>query len=85
MTIPIYVVMGTTGEYSDRSQWPVKAYRTEASARVLVEKASERAREIEVATKGSYRAMREAVNEHDPHMDMDYTGTTYYVMKVDLA
>lgn len=28
----IYVVYGRTGEYSDRTEWPVRAFRTERAA-----------------------------------------------------
>lgn len=42
----VYVVMGSMGEYSDRIEWIVKAYRNEAYARRHLELATIRAKEI---------------------------------------
>lgn len=42
----VYVVMGTTGEYSDRDEWAVCAYTSEDSAKTHVERATARAREL---------------------------------------
>ncbi len=33
---PLFLVWGTQGEYSDRSEWPVKAYPTLAAAKACV-------------------------------------------------
>jgi hypothetical protein len=85
----IYVVQGSTGEYSDRTEWLVRAYHTEAEARA----------EVEFLT-----AARRALNPHDPddtwaHMDRieaamqafdpryqeDYTGSRWFVSSVELS
>lgn len=42
----IYVVMGTTGEYSDRSEWPVIAYFDEEKAKQHVTLARQEAKRI---------------------------------------
>lgn len=83
----IYVVTGSTGEYSDRTEWPVRAFRTQAQAEELVERASARARELfqERESKGGWGYDYSGKNAYDPRMQMDYTGTTYYVGEVELV
>jgi osmotically-inducible protein OsmY len=82
----IYVVMGSTGEYSDRSEWPVVAFRDEEEARKRVENATRRAKELEATKPRDYRRITEHFkqNEFDPDMRNDYTGTAYYYMTVEL-
>jgi hypothetical protein len=79
----IYVVMGSTGEYSDRSEWPVVAFRDEEEAQKSVENATRRANECG-ANRASQYQIEKGVNEFDPDMRMDYTGTSYYYMTVEL-
>jgi hypothetical protein len=75
--------MGTCGEYSDRSEWPVRAYKHENVAQFHVTKASDRAREIMKNAKDPYDITEE--NEFDPNMSSwGYGTTTYYVMEVEL-
>jgi hypothetical protein len=82
----VYIVMGTTGEYSDRCEWPVVAYFDEHAAKVHVYNAKCVANQIEQNMDGSwYDPDEDAKNEYDPDMRMYYTGTTYYVMTVDTA
>lgn len=85
----IWVVMGTTGEYSDRSEWPVKAFRDERQAERFAMAAKIRASEIEATRKalgesGEWNnAADQALlktNELDPDMKTVYTGTDYYAM-----
>lgn len=88
----IYVVEGSTGEYSDNRNWAVCAYRDEDEAKAHVERAERRAAEIFATCAGDYWAWRSKMfrdeerpmNEHDPAMDLDYTGThyTYYPVKL---
>ena len=80
----IYVVFGTTGEYSDRSEWPVKAFRMKRKAVALVTKATDRAKALEQSTPEYQHYEAEGQNEFDPDMKMDYTGTTYYICTVEL-
>lgn len=85
MDSKVYVVMGTTGEYSDRTEWPVCAYLEESLAQEHITKATARAKEIEVLRGDRYlRAPDGVVNEYDPDMSMDYTGTDYYCIEVEL-
>lgn len=81
----IWIVMGTTGEYSDRREWPVLAYLDRARAEERVRLASQRASEILVLSGEDWEARESAINEHDPDAgEMDYTGTRYYLMAVEL-
>jgi hypothetical protein len=89
----IYVVMGVTGEYSDRNEWPVCAFSDEKMAQERVEKATFRAAEIRIqkdagrAAGGNWYEAEKALlqtNEFDPDMEMDYTGTSYFLYTVDL-
>ena len=79
----VYVVMGSTGEYSDREEWAVVAFTSENAAKRRVEEATRRANEIMVMRPSRYHAP-EGLNEFDPGMQMDYTGTSYSYMIVEL-
>lgn len=79
----IYIVGGTTGEYSDRSDWNVCAYKNEDRAEEHVRKAMLRAKELQ-GEYGRYSAIPKGSNEFDPDMQMDYTGTEYYFATVEL-
>ena len=79
--------MGTTGEYSDRTEWPVIAFEDKELAKQQVYFASIRANEI-------YNQMINDINfdlddnknknSYDPNMKMDYTGTSYFIYETTL-
>lgn len=81
----IYVVEGSTGEWSDRTNWIVCAYESEDKAKEHVEKASEAARVLfieyekrhDINQPSQWDSTWEPVSEWDPHIQMDYTGTFY--------
>jgi len=79
----IYVVQGTTGEYSDRKDWLVKAFSSQTKALDLCHRAQLRAFEIKKSRESPYSAPKNS-NEFDPGMYMDYTGTEYTVLPVEL-
>lgn len=90
----VYVVMGETGEYSDRSEWPVVAYFDEPAAQAHVLRAETWLREQRIFNDdqspilGDYDARTALVgqNPHDPHMPApDYTGSRYYILTVEVA
>jgi hypothetical protein len=84
----VYVVMGSTGEYSDRTEWPVKAFMSEDAAKDLVLRADRRAKELAHEVQGMDYSKRNEMfkaNELDPQIAIDYTGTTYYYMAVELV
>ena len=80
----VYIVMGSTCEYSDHYEWPVLAFRSEEAAEEHVLKASARFRELLQEAKGVCWDVRKDANEFDPEMQVDYPGTNYYVITVEL-
>jgi hypothetical protein len=80
----IYVVMGSTGEYSDKDYWPVKAFLNKELSEKYIAKCSARAREIE-NTRPSRYDLEKGLNKFDPEMRMDYTGTSYFYYQVELV
>ena len=77
----IFVVRGSTGEYSDRDEWPVVAFEIEDAAREHVELATQAAKAIEA----SGRDIAKGDNPYDPECDhMGYTGNTYWYERVEL-
>jgi hypothetical protein len=85
----IWVVIGSTGEYSDSTNWLVCAYEDEASATRHADAAMIRAREFfKMNDRFSDRkteAIRAFMGDLDPVGEhMDYTGTDYYVDQVNL-
>ncbi len=84
----IHVVMGTCGEYSDRSEWPVCWYVAQQAAQEHVHLAHRRAREIaamiEKAGLDRFQVHDDPQykNEFDPDMKTDYTGTDYFIYNV---
>lgn len=86
----IYIVMGTTGEYSERSEWPVCAYTDQQQAQKHAADASAVAREelVKCEADGAYYdafdERRATVNPYDPNMDLNYNGTSYFLYEVEL-
>lgn len=82
----VHIVMGSTGEYSDRSEWPVVAYTDLAMAEQHVKFASRYADAVFAARESRWRwDSADLANPYDSQMSMDYTGTRYYVMSVECA
>ncbi len=79
----IWLVMGATGEYSDRNEWPVKAFTDKARAEALIEAASAQARAVEDARESRYHVAK-GINPFDPNMQMAYTGTHYFYYETEL-
>lgn len=77
----IYIVYGSTGEYSDRNEWPVAAYADEALAQCHVAAATRWYQENDCFEK---REGAWGCNPFDPAMSIDYTGTHWYLGGVDL-
>jgi len=84
----IWIVHGSTGEYSDRMEWIVEAHVTEEAAHARVKRLTELLQGM-----GSYdtwdrrKAMEKAMREHpegDPRCDIDYTGTSWYLSECEL-
>jgi hypothetical protein len=88
----VYVVFGATGEYSDHREWPVLAFLKEADAEAHVVALETYVREHKVHDTAEgimpdYND-REAIikaSTLDPNLQIDYTGTRYYTIEVELA
>ena len=80
----IYVVMGQTGEYSDRNEWLVRAFKDEDAAKNYVGKLTEDGNRIRRQFNG--RSLRGADKSDwiDPNFDCDYTGFNYYYFTTEL-
>lgn len=82
----IFVVIGSTGEYSDRSEWCVAAVETEDAAKRYVAA-------LDVQYQSIPQHMRDDRWDHedeikaimtlDPEFSMDYTGTRYHYHAVN--
>lgn len=90
----IYVVIGSCGEYSDRSEWLVRAFHTKAAAEAHVLRASVFAQEVHAAKVSEYGPQGAAAKKRaadagiDPGFEFeggDYAhATTYYMEEVEL-
>jgi hypothetical protein len=81
----IYVVKGSSGEYSDKKEWVLKAFTSEEKAKELVVKATDRFNEIWVDFGKDVWGLPDWIrNEYDPRMSIDYTGVHYSYYQVDL-
>ena len=98
MSATIHVVFGSTGEYSDRSEWPVRAFRDAAKAEAFEFMSTKWAHELKASidahgvcnecygwddTKKTDCPRRQKP-AHDPSFRIDYTGTDYYTVRVEL-
>lgn len=86
-TQTIWVVIGTTGEYSDRSEWLTKAFRSEESAKDYVLFLTKERQKL--GTRSWNYEEREKVGKvmkaFDHNYSEDYSGTEWYVSSVELA
>lgn len=75
----VYLVVGETGEYSDREEWPVAVFSDEDKAKLFRDLCAE-------VVKGSERTSHEKRTKlkspYDPNLRVDYTGTSYDVVEV---
>lgn len=86
----LYLIMGATSAYEDYSEWVVCAMTDEKLAKEYTEKAGKRASEIfsDMEKIGWYNCDREKMcktNEFDNKMQMDYTGTKYFLTKTEVT
>lgn len=86
----VFIAMGTTGEYSDRQEWPVVAYLDETSAKAKVMLLDEWLRERDFHMDDNpnvpfeARYNKQQKNPLDPQFKLAYTGTRYYYLQVPL-
>lgn len=87
----VWIVEGSTGEYSDRREWPVCAFTTEEKAKELVEELSGLARVAEQAGLNRDDDLWrdetpefKKLQQKDPRASIDYTGTHYTAYPVEV-
>jgi hypothetical protein len=84
-TANIFVVIGSTGEYSDHREWLVRAYASEERAKEAVTHLTQRANEWIQKRESKYDGgPPEGWCELDPNMMIDYSGSTYTFETVEL-
>ena len=79
-----YIVVGCTGEYSDRTEWLVRGFYDAGEAENFVYKVSRKAREWESTRKSEFDNPPAGFTDLDPNMRMDYMGTNYRVETVEM-
>lgn len=85
----IFVVMGMTGEYSDKVQWPVCYFDLHDEAENFAFECEKYAKSIQPLYENQYESP-EAMAAYnaalkagpDKEMDMNYTGARYWVLTV---
>lgn len=83
----IWIVEGSTGEYSDRRDWPVAAYKHETDALRHAQLAQRAADEIEAIKKRDdvdWYAHEPIPNPYDDGMTIDYNGVFYRAYPVSM-
>lgn len=92
MSKQVWIVQGSTGEYSDHCEWILGAFYGEQAAQRLVVEAQARANEISQLKekdwdkwwKWAEKKDKRTINEFDPRMELDYTGTHYTCFPVEI-
>jgi len=94
--VRVWIVFGSTGEYSDRREWPVRGFIDKARAEAFEFAATRWARDHSKRLKGHecddcYSAAKnfrqcgeDEKSPHDPDYSRDYTGTDYYTVEVEV-
>lgn len=80
----VYVVEGSTGEYSDQRSWLVAAFEDENAAKDFVNKCQHYAPTEQSLQGLTYEDRENITNPHDPHMSISYTGTWYNYHEIPL-
>lgn len=79
--IEVHVVEGTTGEYEDRTEWPVVGFTDRARAEAFCKSINKWCQERSLHVH-RYSGDDVPTNPYDPHMQVDYTGTEYHLYTV---
>lgn len=81
----IWIVQGSTGEWSDRSEWNVKAFKDKEKAQELINLLETAYQQFPQDVQGYTRPdkqqkrLHKTMGEIDPGFREDYTGTHYYM------
>lgn len=88
----MWVVMGFTGEYADRSEWLYKGFDTQESAQEEVDRLNSILRELKVHAEmgdleydqyGFASPTQVIMQKEDPMFRMDYTGSSYSSFRIE--
>lgn len=77
----LWIVYGSSGEYSDRPEWNVAVVESEACAQAMVTMLSQQYRSIPrswMNSRWEHEDEMRAIMTLDPQFEGDYTGTIYY-------
>lgn len=83
MSATIYIIIGTCGEYSDRSEWIVCWCATEAEATTYVDACRAEDRALEGDARDEARWGSGKPSMLDKYWQTSYTGTEYRVEAVE--
>ena len=75
MRADLWIVSGTTGEYSDRTTWVVSIVDCEDDAKLFVTKLQEQYLKL---PRSATHEERKTIMSLDPQFLLDYTRTTYF-------
>lgn len=85
----VWVVMGSTGEFSDRTEWPVIGFTSEIGAMECIAALDEKMQQMPQEWRKDRWAHQSKIKAHmaalDPQFMMDYTGTKYFFYEVEIA
>jgi hypothetical protein len=82
----IFIAEGRTGEWEDRRDWPLRAFRKEAKAKEFVDDLNEKARDIGVRFSRGTESDLEEMKRFDPQLQsIDSDGIEYYYYSLDLS
>lgn len=75
--VPIFLVMGSTGEYDDYHEWVVCAYRDYDSAEYHAKMANDECTKLHEENNGKTYIKIKSV--FDENMQIDYGGAKYFI------
>lgn len=85
----VWIVMASTGEYSDRSEWTVYSFFSKATAQAYVDFLGVKYQELgghgRLHDWEQRGALEKAMEAFDPRFQCDYTGTHWWVEEVPFA
>ncbi len=82
----VYIVYGSSGEYSDRTEWAVAVVETEDDAKAYVAALDEQYKQIPQEmheARWCHEDEMKAIMTLDPCFESDYTGTHYFYGEAD--
>lgn len=88
-THTIYLVIGSTGEYSGHTEWNVKAFTSKEKAWSFLESLEATIKSAapdcpEFYETNQRNALEKALIDLDPKVQVDYTGITYEIEEIEL-